>query len=304
MHHPTGQRSWWRNVYNRISQSGPEADESEKEPLKRRRFSRMSSHRHHNRGDTELKDISRNIGDQPPRSILRPLKVHRSRNMASHDERSPAQDDILQSIVEDHLPLHHHHNPESNLRTASPVSPGQRATRSPPVASRLLSPNLITPTDGLPRPLSYDSPYALDIPIRSPIDPNQENQFRLSVAERQGGSSSRLSGNSLAMSAPLDPYNQSNPKKVQYVWNPPPTQSKFNPSLMLPDALGKDPYRHRSSIHRREPAAVPQDLDMRQQGRAFPPSRARFSDLSFDSTNLETYTANDNGESIKYTGCP
>ncbi|KAF8973164.1 organic solute transporter Ostalpha-domain-containing protein [Flammula alnicola] len=30
---PAGQRSWWRNIYNRISQSGHEPEESEKEPF-------------------------------------------------------------------------------------------------------------------------------------------------------------------------------------------------------------------------------------------------------------------------------
>lgn len=285
--HRRGQRSWWRNVYNHISQTSPDGDQIEKEPLKQRTFSRLSSRRHRTSRNTELKDVSRNIDDQPPQSMLRPLKVHHSRAM-DEETRFQAQDNIRdgQSINENCLALHHHHTLESDLFIDSPVSSGHRASRSSPAASRLPSPKLLTPMDGLPRPLTYDDPYLFNVPIRPPVDPNQGNQFLLSMAGRQEGTSTGPSGNTLAIPAPLDPHNPSRSKHSQYSWSPP-VPTKFTPSPGISDAQRKPKtHRPRSSIHRREPAGQSQDIETQHQDRAFPPSsRIRFSGIPFDSIN-------------------
>ncbi|KAF8895696.1 organic solute transporter Ostalpha-domain-containing protein [Gymnopilus junonius] len=67
------QRSWWRSIYNHLSQSGQEIEGGTKEPLKQGRLSRLRSYRYQSRNNTQLKEIDVYIDDQPPRSILPPV---------------------------------------------------------------------------------------------------------------------------------------------------------------------------------------------------------------------------------------
>lgn len=73
---PTRQ-PWWRTLYNRISQSGRDAD-GENESFIPRKSSYKLSHPNHLRTDARWPDdINRNIDDHPPPSLLHPPS-HRS----------------------------------------------------------------------------------------------------------------------------------------------------------------------------------------------------------------------------------
>ncbi|KAF9564817.1 DUF300-domain-containing protein [Agrocybe pediades] len=76
-------QSWWHSFYNRFSQSGNEAEVSEQEPLRNRRFSLLRSSRDNGRHNDGLSDyIISELEDPPPRSILQQYKA----NLAQHNE--------------------------------------------------------------------------------------------------------------------------------------------------------------------------------------------------------------------------
>ncbi|KJA20771.1 hypothetical protein HYPSUDRAFT_42863 [Hypholoma sublateritium FD-334 SS-4] len=62
-----GQIPWWRSLYNRISQTGHEPDEEEKQPFRQKTLSRSRSYRHH-RNSTKVPP--QKITEQPPFDAL------------------------------------------------------------------------------------------------------------------------------------------------------------------------------------------------------------------------------------------
>lgn len=106
----TLQRSWWRSIYDRISQTGREPEEDKKEPFKQKQRtpSRFRSQRRHHRTSTQhLSDLGRDITDQPAQGLLHPLKPRPSHiplhheydevyEVADDDDRLPLSDDDFQ----------------------------------------------------------------------------------------------------------------------------------------------------------------------------------------------------------------
>ncbi|KAH9485156.1 Transmembrane protein 184-like protein [Psilocybe cubensis] len=289
--HQGGQRSWWRNVYYRISQSSPDGDDAEKEPLQQRR--QLSPRRLRTFGDAELKDELCNLDDQPPQSVLYPLQSHWPRTVNKEAQfEATGNGRGEQSIDENYKVLHQNHNPETRLLINSPAPSPYRASRSSPDASHLPSSKLQTPINGVPRPLTYDDPYLFNVPIRYPIDPNEGNHPPPS-ARKQNGPSSRPFGNTLTMPVPLDPQSPLHCKNARYSLSSSSVLTSFNSNPGVSGyAQRKVNFDNpRSSIHRREPAGESQDNVTWHQKHTNPAySRIRFSRIP--SIHSATQTSN------------
>ncbi|KDR75253.1 hypothetical protein GALMADRAFT_542138 [Galerina marginata CBS 339.88] len=261
-HQPGAQRSWWRNIYDRISQSGQEVEEQGQEPFKKRRLSHLRSHRRRRRllSDTEVKDTDRDIDDQLTPGMLRPPSVQLPRNIGNPDYRRDQffseNEDRMPPINEDRRMRRYQLEDQPIALPISPVSAGKRASRPPPTA--------YDPSDG------PGGPYEPIIPVRSQADLSQENKIYFPILGRQPGPSRRPLRDSLVMPAPLDPRYHSDSRQSSFVWKPPSPPPK--------DHRGSKPHvepatmpQHRTSVHRREPAAVPVQ-ESRRVSHVFPPS--------------------------------
>lgn len=131
------QRSWWRNIYNRISQSGQDADDEgdryspARQPSNRRRHSKK--HRAHRPSKDEdgqrrlLGDDNQRyeFDDPPPPSLIRQSRGQPQRpNNYHQDENGIIVRDLLSplSVYTDHRSSHVHRQQQRNLASSPPPS--------------------------------------------------------------------------------------------------------------------------------------------------------------------------------------
>lgn len=220
-------RSWWHSFYNHFSQSGYEAEEPEKEPLKRKRFSLLrSSSDVKNNGAIPNLVIDAELDDPPPMSMLHPHKAHRAHN-SSVAPRSRDHHDMSIYESESLLP-----SPRSNSYGRYPTSPLSLSTLSlqGAPASRLYS---IMNDDGYNNSSLHrvsNNPRGV-VPSNSPNRPTQEHS-----PFRDNGFKTEANG--------------------IYLWVSPPVPPKPGSSTPICNDVRPNP-NPRQSRHIREPATLP-----------------------------------------------
>jgi hypothetical protein len=140
------QRSWWRSIYNRISQSGPENDNRNLTPAPSRRASRRQS-KSREPSKTRSRDVDvehpYDMDDPPPPSLFRSKRLsgQNKAGQGSYSAISPyADEDMLAplSVFNDHQGSYlqrQSYQRNSTHRTNSavppPMSPANRPVQSP-----------------------------------------------------------------------------------------------------------------------------------------------------------------------------
>ncbi|KZT23606.1 DUF300-domain-containing protein [Neolentinus lepideus HHB14362 ss-1] len=76
--HERGKRSWWRSMYDRVSQSGPDHDDARLSPPPRR-SSRSRSRSRHRAKKSEARPLMVTYDDPPPPSAIRTYRSSRNR---------------------------------------------------------------------------------------------------------------------------------------------------------------------------------------------------------------------------------
>ncbi|KAF9476348.1 DUF300-domain-containing protein [Pholiota conissans] len=257
------QRSWWRRVYDRISQTEREHEEDEQEPLQQthRMRSRFRSQRH--RSSTQCMDDTdhRDIDDQPSQGILypskqrpsqMPLRDHGIEPDAPRDDRDPLSGNDLRTTprYEDQPPpLHTAHGGKRKLRPS-------RSGACVPSGSRLAA---ITLTD------AGGADCAESFPIVT-----QNIMPAITLPTTQSALLLQSSAQSPVPQAPAnkiwsgDTRDYGDNTNFTLSWSPsvPPKDSRENHSK-IGAALGP----HRKSAHRREAASTLQGDDRRINAR-------------------------------------
>ncbi|KAF8160849.1 organic solute transporter Ostalpha-domain-containing protein [Crassisporium funariophilum] len=262
--HPD-KRSWWRNIYDRISQTGNEVEENVQELIPHRRPRRLPSNRQ--RSDNLLQDLDRIIDDHPPQSMLHPpdARARASRNAAFPEHEQ--ERDWLFSEVDDCAPtnLHgqsNHQREQHFVARNSGVYGGRSNPRSPRSSFISPTPNTTHITD---RPTSYDGSSG---PI-SPLQVHDEPRRKFIAASELSGAMRGVNPpkTTLASSAPrvsemrkgFTNYRERPTMEHSgspYVLSQPPANpnTRSLQPQMLPEEIHPFLPPHRGSAHRRESA--------------------------------------------------
>ncbi|KAJ3517263.1 hypothetical protein NLJ89_g614 [Agrocybe chaxingu] len=140
------QRSWWRSIYDRISQSGPPEEGREFVPSKRRSSKLHSNRQFHPDARHLPTDIDPNIDDLPPRSILHPFKIHSTGSSAAYNDY---EQDRLFAEGERLIIKDNHEQRTSHYRDQWPIVPASPPPRSAQRTSRSAGMGLGTPPPNL-----------------------------------------------------------------------------------------------------------------------------------------------------------
>ena len=257
--------SWWRNLYNRISQSGQD-DEGEHERFIQRKSTRRRSYQPRARTENDQD------GGRPPRSALYPSRAPRSGSTAFNEyeqDRLFSRDDhpmLPPSIINDG---YMRQNRRQGPYLAGPSSPSTRSPSNPSVGhfNRQVSPTRMSPPHG-----SSGANYS---PIRNHGDlppgaaPGGRNR------PRSPRSSYIPSRDALVFPQPLSIHHSPEigiPQGQEHhhgQWGPaprpPPAPSKrYSQPLIqafLSEESSHEPHAlSRNSTHYREPASAPFSL--------------------------------------------
>lgn len=159
--HPR-QRSWWRSIYNRISQSTDHdfdhdhrLSPSPSRNASRNRYSKRASNRQRNPGDVErelLADYRNTMEDPPPQSLIRKYRASRQ------DQRPRDSDDYLSPLEVYHTSQMQKQQQQQQRRN----SPRQQRVVSPPPSGPPPASLLLSPT-GPPQPQRHPYPNQLSV---------------------------------------------------------------------------------------------------------------------------------------------
>ncbi len=234
---------WWRNVYNRLSQTGHETDEKEKQPFRRKTLSRLRSDRNHR---ISTKISPQQISEQVPFDALN-FRPSEGIVCEEHDAVQPQFFGCDRHVND----LHGARQWRYDDGSQSIPEPGPSSVR---MAERDLRSSTLGPSTAVPllKQTLRSPPFMFHNSESGPMSSPPDNVPTAQRTPYHGSSEGQARTSTQRHGTQHNSYNQT-ALYTSFAWDPPPKD--MDPAG--PDTLPVEP-QHSSALHL-EDTSMPHD---------------------------------------------